>query len=242
MDLIRSNRLLALGCLAVSLLIATNKPACGQSADTSQSLSPAEVKMVRSVDAHADADLALLKKLVDLNSGTMHMAGVEAVKDNLTPQFASLGFKVRWVPMQSQTARAGDLIAEHLCPVGEGQCGKKLLLIGHMDTVFEPSSSFQQYALVANSDGKIATGPGVADMKGGLVVMLAALRAMQEAGALEHCEIRIVLSGDEERVGAPMQVARHDMLEAAKQSDVALEFEPSVRLNGQDTISIARRS
>jgi glutamate carboxypeptidase len=144
--------------------------------------------------------------------------------------------------MQSQTARAGDLIAEHPCPAGAGQCGKKLLLIGHMDTVFEPSSSFQQFALVPNADGKIATGPGVADMKGGLVVMLAALRAMQEAGVLEHCEIRIVLSGDEERVGAPMQVARHDLIEAAKQSDVALEFEPSVRLNGQDTISIARRS
>jgi glutamate carboxypeptidase len=242
MDSIRSNRLLALGCLAGSLLTASNKPACGQSADAPQGLSPAEVKMVRSVDAHADADLALLKKLVDLNSGTMHLAGVEAVKDSLTPQFESLGFKVRWVPMQSQTARAGDLIAEHPCPAGAGQCGKKLLLIGHMDTVFEPSSSFQQFALVPNADGKIATGPGVADMKGGLVVMLAALRAMQEAGVLEHCEIRIVLSGDEERVGAPMQVARHDLIEAAKQSDVALEFEPSVRLNGQDTISIARRS
>ena len=239
LDSIRVNRLLALGCLAGSLLTASNKPACGQPRD---GLSPTEVKMVRSVDAHADADLALLKKLVDLNSGTMHLAGVEAVKDSLTPQFESLGFKVRWVPMQSQTGRAGDLIAEHLCPGGEGQCGKKLLLIGHMDTVFEPSSSFQQYALVPNTDGKIATGPGVADMKGGLVVMLAALRAMQEAGVLEHCEIRIVLSGDEERVGAPMQVARHDLIEAAKQSDVALEFEPSVRLNGLDTISIARRS
>jgi glutamate carboxypeptidase len=239
LDSIRSNWLLALGCLAGSLLTASDKPACGQTGD---GLSPAETKMVRSVDAHADADLELLKKLVDLNSGTMHLAGVEAVKDSIMPQFASLGFKVRWVPMQSQTARAGDLIAEHLCPAGEGQCGQKLLLIGHMDTVFEPSSSFQQYAIVPNTDGKIATGPGVADMKGGLVVMLAALRAMQEAGVLEHCEIRIVLSGDEERVGAPIQVARHDLLEAAKQSDVALEFEPSVRLNGQDTISIARRS
>jgi len=239
LDSIRSNWLLALGCLAGSLLTATDKPAGGQTRD---GLSPAETKMVRSVDAHAEADLELLKKLVDLNSGTMHLAGVEAVKDSIMPQFAALGFKVRWAPMQTQTARAGDLVAEHLCPAGEGQCGQKLLLIGHMDTVFEPSSSFQQYAIVPNSDGKIATGPGVADMKGGLVVMLAALRAMQEGGVLEHCEIRIVLSGDEERVGAPIQVARHDLMEAAKQSDVALEFEPSVRLNGQDTISIARRS
>src|SRR6201996_4273434 len=146
LDSIRSNRFLAVGCLAGSLLTATDKPAWGQAADTPQSLSPAEVKMARSVDAHADADLVLLEKLVDLNSGTMHPAGVEAVKDSLAPQFESLGFKVRWVPMQSQTGRAGDLIAEHLCPAGEGQCGEKLLLIGHMDTVFEPSSSFQHYA------------------------------------------------------------------------------------------------
>jgi glutamate carboxypeptidase len=164
----------------------------------------------------------------------------------LTPRFESLGFKVRWVPMQSQTGRAGDLVAERRCPaggpVGERHCGKKLLLIGHMDTVFEQSSSFQKYAIVPNSEGKIATGPGVADMKGGLVVMLAALRAMQEAGALDRTEIRIVLSGDEERVGNPIPLARHDLIDAARQSDVALEFEPSVRLNGQDTVSISRRS
>jgi glutamate carboxypeptidase len=112
-----------------------------------------------------------------------------------------------------------------------------------MDTVFEPSSTFQRYAPVATSNGKAATGPGVADMKGGLVIMLAALHAMKQAGVLEHSEIRIVLSGDEERAGAPIEKARHDLVEAAKQSDVALEFEPSVRQDdGRDTISIARRS
>jgi glutamate carboxypeptidase len=72
--------------------------------------------------------------------------------------------------------------------------------------------------------------------------MLAALRAMQEAGVLDKSEIRIVLSGDEERTGTPIELARRDMIDAAKQSDVALEYEPSVRLNGQDTVSIGRRS
>jgi glutamate carboxypeptidase len=225
-----------------ALFLSIHKPIRAQSSDASSSLSPAEVKMAGSVDAHADADLTLLQKLVDLNSGTMNVAGVEAVKDILIPRFEALGFQVRWVPMKAQTARAGDLVAEHPCPAGAGQCGKKLLLIGHMDTVFEPASSFQKYQLVPNTDGKIATGPGVADMKGGLVVMLAALGAMREAGVLEHCEIRIVLSGDEERVGNPVELARHDLIEAAKKSDVALEFEPSVRLDGQDTVSIARRS
>jgi glutamate carboxypeptidase len=232
---------LARACFVASLLL-SHHPAWAQTAQAKSPLSPTEIAMAQSVDSHVDTDLMLLQQLVDINSGTMHLAGVEAVRDALTPQFEARGFKVRWVPMQAQTERAGDLVAEHLCPAGEGNCGKRLLLIGHMDTVFEPSSSFQKYALVPDSGGKIATGPGVADMKGGLVVMLAALRAMQEAGVLQHCEVRIVLSGDEERVGDPVQLARHDMIEAAKHSDVALEFEPSVRLNGQDTVSIARRS
>ena len=223
------------------LLLAAVVPAIAQTPSATP-LSATETQMVHSIDAHSDADLTLLQQLVDINSGTMHFAGVEAVKDVLVPKFEALGFKVRWVPMQSQTDRAGDLIAEHPCPAGEGQCGKKLLLIGHMDTVFEPTSTFQKYAIVPNTNGKIATGPGVADMKGGLVVMLAALRAMQEGGVLDHSEIRVVRSGDEERVGDPMTVARRDLIEAAKQSDVALEFEPSVRLNAQDTVSIARRS
>jgi glutamate carboxypeptidase len=232
----------ARACFLGALFLSTHKPAYPQNSDAPSPLSATEAKIAYSVNAHADADLALLQQLVDLNSGTMNLAGVEAVKDILVPQFEALGFQVRWVPMKAETARAGDLVAEHPCPAGAGHCGKKLLLIGHMDTVFEPASSFQKYLVVPNTDSKIATGPGVADMKGGLVVMLVALRAMREAGVLEHCEIRIVLSGDEERVGNPVARARHDLIESAKKSDVALEFEPSVRLNGQDTVSIARRS
>lgn len=208
----------------------------------SHPLTSTERRMAQTIDAHLAEDQRLLEQIVNINSGTMHLSGVEAVKDVLTPKFEALGFHVRWVPMQSETGRAGDLVAEHPCPGGEGHCGKRMLLIGHMDTVFEPSSSFQKYAVVPATDGKVATGPGVADMKGGLVIMLASLRAMQEAGVLDHAEIRIVLSGDEERTGEPFEVARRDMIEAAKHSDVALEFEPSARINGQDTVSIGRRS
>jgi glutamate carboxypeptidase len=235
-------RSLSRAFIVASLLICGCTLSSAQSPVNTPSLSPLEQKMVSTIDAHIPADQALLEKLVDINSGTMHLTGVEAVKDILIPQFESLGFKVRWVPMQTQTARAGDLVAEHACPQAEGKCGTRLLLIGHMDTVFEPSSTFQKYSIVPNTNGNIATGPGVADMKGGLVVMLAALRAIREAGVLDNTEIRIVLSGDEERFGAPVELARRDLIAAAKQSDVALEFEPSVRLNSQDTISISRRS
>src|SRR5438270_3850939 len=204
--------------------------------------SAVESAMVRAVDAQTPAAIALLEKLVNINSGTMNVAGIVAVKDVVAPQIEALGFKVRWMPMRSLDGRAGDLVAEHVCAAGAGRCGKRLLLIGHLDTVFEPSSSFQKYSIVPGTNGNVATGPGVNDMKGGLVVMLTALEAMKTAGVLDKAEIRIVLSGDEERHGEPVSVSRKDMIDAAKKSDVALEFEPGGMVNGKEVQSISRRS
>src|SRR5215469_2820906 len=203
--------------------------------------SPVEAAIVKAVDAETPAAVALLEKIVNINSGTMNLAGVVAVKDVIEPEIAELGFKTRWEPMNS-IGRAGDLVAVHPCPSGAGKCGKRILLIGHMDTVFEPSSSFQRYSIVPGTNGNVATGPGVNDMKGGLVVMLTALEAMKAAGALDNAEIRIVLSGDEERHGSPISISRKDMIDAAKQSDVALEFESGGNIDGKDVQSISRRS
>jgi glutamate carboxypeptidase len=201
-----------------------------------------EATMVNSIDAENPAAKALLEQIVNINSGTMNLPGVIAVKDVILPQIEALGFKTRWVPMQALDQRAGDLVAEHPCSSGVGRCGKRLLLIGHMDTVFELNSSFQRYSIVPGTDGKVATGPGVGDMKGGLVVMLSALKAMKAAGALDKAEITIVLSGDEERPGQPSNVSRKDMIDAAKHSDIALEFENGSRADGKDTVRTSRRS
>lgn len=211
------------------------------SAHAQTAIAPVESTMIRSVDTQNPAAIALLEKLVNINSGTMNLPGVVAVKDIIAPQLEALGFKVRWVPMD-EAHRAGDLVAIHECPLGTETCGKRLLLIGHMDTVFEKESNFQSYSMVPGNNGNLATGPGVNDMKGGLVVMLTALRAMQSAGVLATAEIRIVLSGDEERHGEPLTLTRRDMIDAAKASEIAFEFESGVRLNGVDTISISRRS
>jgi glutamate carboxypeptidase len=204
--------------------------------------SAVESAMVKAVDGETPAAIDLLVKLVNINSGTMNLAGVVAVKDVVAPQIEALGFKVQWMPMESLDGRAGDLVAEHVCAAGAGKCGKRLLLIGHLDTVFELSSSFQKYSIVPGTNGNVATGPGVNDMKGGLVVMLAALQAMKTAGALNNAEIRIVLSGDEERHGTPVSVSRKDMIDAAKKSDVALEFEAGGIVDGKEVQSISRRS
>lgn len=151
---------------AIVLAIGTASVALAQSRTNPAALTPPEARMAATIDANSAADRALLEQLVNINSGTMNLAGVAAVKDVLAPRFEALGFQVRWVPMEKVTARAGDLVAEHPCPAGAGHCGKRLLLIGHIDTVFEPSSAFQKYAPVPGSTGA-ATGPGVADMKGG---------------------------------------------------------------------------
>ena len=79
----------------------------------------------------------------------------------------------------AETGRAGHIVATHK---GNGR-GKKMLLIGHLDTVFEPDSPFQRF--VRKGDNA-AEGPGAGDDKGGMVVMVAALRAMQAAGTLEE--------------------------------------------------------
>jgi len=202
-------------------------PACAAPKD------PAERKMVATIEADHARNLQLLEALVRVNSGTMNLAGVEQVGRMLRPEFEALGFQVRWVPMV-KVGRAGHLIATHK---GNGK-GKRLLLIGHLDTVFEPDSPFQGWT----RDGDVVEGPGVGDMKGGDVVMLAALRAMHTAGALRAADITVVLTGDEEKPGAPLAAARADLIEAGRNSDVALDFEGLSRIDGQDVGSIARRS
>jgi glutamate carboxypeptidase len=197
--------------------------------------------IVAYVDAHQAEANALLERMVNINSGTHNLAGVRAVAQIIEDQLKSLNFAVEFKPMDrdpDNVGRAGVLIATHPCSRGEGLCGKRILLIGHMDTVFETSSPFQKYTV----SGNIATGPGVNDMKGGLVDMLYALKALHAAGVLDQMEVRAVLSGDEEAHGEPVSISRRDMRDAAKQSDVALEFEGTPRSNGIFYGSVSRRS
>jgi glutamate carboxypeptidase len=197
-------------------------------------LAPAEQRIVRTVDSEQARTLALLERLVNQNSGSLNLAGVEAVGRMMRAELEPLGFAVAWVPM-AEAGRSGHIVAVHK---GSGR-GRRMLLIGHLDTVFEPDSPFQRFAL---RDPNKAEGPGVGDDKGGMVVMVAALRAMQAAGTLKDADIEIVLTGDEEDVGLPIALARRDLVDAAGRSDVALDFEGLAREDdGRDMGSIARR-
>jgi len=180
-------------------------------------ISKLEKKITSSVDANNSHALKLLEEVVNINSGSMNLSGVQKVGQIFKARLDALGFDTRWVDGKP-FGRAGHLVGYH---TGKGT-GKTLLLIGHLDTVFEPSSSFQQFTLVNDS---IATGPGVSDMKGGDVMIIYSLEALKQAGVLKNMNIIIVMTGDEELSGSPLALARQDLIEAAKIADIALGME-----------------
>jgi glutamate carboxypeptidase len=189
--------------------------------------------MIRTVDAEQQRTTAMLQRWVDQNSGTMNLAGVQAMRQMVEPEFQALGFKTEWIDMKA-AGRAGHLVARH---VGSRR-GKRLLLIAHLDTVFEPDSPFQRWT----PEGDKAHGPGAGDDKGGIAVIVAALRAMQAAGTLKNANITVFMTGDEEDAGSPLSVSRRDLIAEGKKADAALDFEDLAVQNGLDMGSTGRRS
>lgn len=188
---------------------------CAFAMSATAATSNTERAIVKRVERQQEASIELLEQTVNINSGTMNFAGVRAVGEVFEPHFNALGFTTRWVD-GAAFGRAGHLIAER-----KGR-GIHVLLIGHLDTVFEPTSPFQRFERV---DANIAKGPGTADMKGGIVVGLAALRALHESKRLDDLTITVVLHGDEEDAGAPIDAARKDLIEAAIAADIAIGLE-----------------
>lgn len=193
--------------------------------------------MLRTVDAEQPRTVKFLQTIVDQNSGTMNLAGVDAVRRTVEPELRQLGFSTEWIDMKA-AGRAGHLVARH---VGNKR-SKRLLLIAHLDTVFEPDSPFQRWRV----DGNLAHGPGAGDDKGGIAVIVAALRAMQAAGTLKAANITVFLTGDEEDAGSPLAISRRDLIAEGKKADAALDFEDLAQEsspNGPvDIGSTARRS
>lgn len=205
-----------------------------------QQLSPVEQQIAAEIHAHAPQALELLRQSVLINSGTMNQQGVRAVGKLFRDQFDELGFSTRWIEMPAEMRRAGHLLAEH-----QGRSGKRLMLLGHLDTVFEPGNTTPAWEPQAAPDGSVARikGQGVSDMKGGDVIIVEALRALKRVGALDGARIAVMLTGDEEAAGDPKSVSRGDMVELAKRSDVALSFEGSItNPDGMPAATVGRRS
>ncbi|MGQ3889525.1 M20/M25/M40 family metallo-hydrolase [Legionella sp. CNM-1927-20] len=188
-----------------------------------------ENEMIHFLRTNAKKQLQLLENIVNINSGTTNIKGVKKVGERLEAELKQLGFTTKWMPLPPKMNRADTLVAFH-----QGKKGKRVLLIGHLDTVFPANSPFQRF----NLTGSIATGPGVIDAKGGDVVIIYALKALAKVGALHDATITAVFTGDEEDSGKPTSVSRKALIDAATKSDVALDFEWAISL---DTATVARR-
>ena len=196
-----------------------------------QQLSAQQTAIVHSIDEGVPEASELLERIVNINSGTFNTPGVIEVGKVLETEFQGLGFTTHWVPMDA-VKRAPSLVAEH-----KGNRGKRVVLIGHMDTVFEPSSAFQKFV----RNGNAAIGPGTGDMKGGIIIILSALKALRTVNALDDASITVFLTGDEESAGEPVEVARKQLVAVARDSDAVLSFEPEISQDGKDYAVTSRR-
>jgi glutamate carboxypeptidase len=205
----------------------------GVSVPTSaQDLSPAEAQVVEWVEANWSGAVDLLERLVNINSGTMNHAGVREVGLILRDRLGAIGFDAEWLDLTEEVGRAGHVVAHR-----KGTAGKHVLLLGHIDTVFELGHPFRYF----EREGPIGRGPGAADMKGGDVVLVYALEALHQAGALDNVSITVVYTGDEESVGSPRDVSRRVMIDAAREADYALSFERGFSDDTGEYATVARR-
>jgi glutamate carboxypeptidase len=208
----------------------------------SKELNKEEQKILAYIDANMPRAIALLKESVNINSGTLNMEGVKKVGALFTKELQAAGLHTEWVAMPDSIKRAGHLVATSAAAQNatantsaKKVKGKKLFLIGHLDTVFEPDMPANPFTMLNDST---ATGQGANDMKGGDVVMIIALQALNAQGLLKDAAVTAYFTGDEEHAGYPREVSRGDFINRAKQSEIALAFEGA---NGLNSVATARR-
>jgi glutamate carboxypeptidase len=192
-------------------------------------LSPEEKKLIAEVEKNYASTLQLLEEVVNINSGSLNKEGVKAVGDVFAREFQKIGFESEWIELPAQVNRAGHFVATR-----KGTKGKKIFIIGHLDTVFEKDMPFSFYTVLNDST---ATGQGLNDMKGGDVMAFASLKALHDLGYLADRTITVYFNGDEESSGNE-QISRMDFIDRAKLHDLALAYETA---QGFSTVTVARR-
>jgi glutamate carboxypeptidase len=193
-------------------------------------LNNAEKKIQIYVDTHTEEAISLVEKVVNINSGTLNIDGNKTVGKIFQAELDQLGFNTYWVTYPETVKRSGHLFAEM-----RGGKGKKIVMIGHLDTVFEPDHPFQKFT----RKGDTAYGPGVSDMKAGDVSMIYAMKALDNVDVLKDLNLTLVFIGDEEKTGGPPSIVRKELIEAGKWADIGLGFEGA---HGLNTGTVARRS
>jgi glutamate carboxypeptidase len=159
-----------------------------------------------------------LKTTVNIDSGTYTKDGVDRVAVYLEERFQLFGFSTR---IERQKEYGNHLVATHS---GSAPNGPRILLIGHIDTVFpEGEAGRRPFAISTKNGGRIATGPGVLDMKSGVLIGMYGLHILIAAQEADYQSVTFVCNSDEE-IGSPS--SRPLIEELAKQSDAAIVLEP----------------
>ncbi len=214
----------ALAFLLLALPVAPT-PALGQD--------PTEQQIKQWSEDHVEEAISLLERVVNINSGSANPEGVRAVGEIFQAEFDALGFRTWWTDPPADGSRSGHLFAER-----EGSGSTRVLLIGHLDTVFEPDHPYQSF----ERDGMTGSGPGVDDMKSGDVALLYALKALDAVDALDDMTVTVALIGDEESPGEPLDFVRGPLVEAGKRATIAFGFEGGMRDQNGEYATVARRS
>jgi len=198
-----------------------------------EGLDATEQRMADWIDENLENSISLLAETVNIGSGTMNHAGVREVGVVMQRELDAVGLDTEWIDMPAEVNRAGHLFGKR-----ESTHGPKILMIGHLDTVFESDDAFQAFV----RDGNSARGPGIEDMKSGNVVIVYALKALREVGVLDNFSVVVAYTGDEEKSGKPLSISRRDLIDAGHWADIALGFESAITDEGVDWATIARRS
>lgn len=196
-------------------------------ASSSINLSLAEKNIRAYVAKQLPQTLKSIEQAVNINSGSMNLKGVRQVGDLMRGQYDALGFETQWLD-GSAFERAGHLVATWH---SKNPNAKRILMIGHLDTVFAINDDFQKFELLGNNQ---AAGPGVVDMKGGNAIIFSALSALKELGLLNNLSIQVLLTGDEESSGRPLSLSKKAIVDGSIWADIALGFE-----NGDSDINTA---
>lgn len=180
------------------------------------------------IDAQGPRLRTALIELCAINSGSWHVAGIVQLQAALRPLLASLGVAIETValPPVRQLGKNGRIEERQLAPAlrlrARPEAARQVLLVGHLDTVFPPEHPFQHHRFI---DDNTLNAPGAADLKGGLLVMLTALQALEQSPDKAGLGWEVILNPDEE-IGSLGSAAM--LAEAAKRHDIGLCYEPSL--------------
>ncbi|MEQ8956181.1 MAG: M20 family metallopeptidase [Gammaproteobacteria bacterium] len=219
----------------LSLALLGIGPAAYAAEAVEPSITASEQQLISWLDEQDDAMLDMVERVVNINSGSLNSEGIAAVGEIFSNELRQLGFEISTLP--------GDFIGMPSCPGSNYSVdlsdhilatkpgnGPRILLMGHLDTVFPPDSPFQTF----RTEGDTMYGPGVADMQSGLVIMLYALKALEQSGELEDMTISVLLNSDEEMGSLS---SRKYLEEQAQLHDFGLVYESS----GNNTLVRTRK-